>query len=261
MFVALRCYTCEDCDELSQQKELEVCAVPAVLQQPMPVSNPSSSPSPSLAPAPAPAPAAAPAALPAAPAVNAPAAALPTNPPAPAAAAAAPAVAGNSEDDEEDEYESEEEDEAPVGGSAGARPVAGAPAVAAAAGAASVDSEAEDEEDEDYDDRRRRRIGRQAIPTQRAVCYIASLHLNGTDITNRGCTIISGDNQSAACTSLFNGWDVVGCQLCESNGCNAPIHATVISQTNSSGCGSCRSWTTLSLMLLALTGYTAIVIG
>lgn len=76
--------------------------------------------------------------------------------------------------------------------------------------------------------------------------------VNGTDITNRGCTLISGDNQTAACTGLFDGWQVVGCDLCESNGCNAPIHSTVFAQTNS-GSDTWGSWTTATLMLLATT--------
>lgn len=76
--------------------------------------------------------------------------------------------------------------------------------------------------------------------------------VNGTDITNRGCTLISGDNRTAACTGLFDGWQVVGCDLCESNGCNAPIHSTVFAQANS-GSDTWGSWTTLTLMLLATT--------
>lgn len=76
--------------------------------------------------------------------------------------------------------------------------------------------------------------------------------VNGTDITNRGCTLISGDNQTAACTGLFDGWQVVGCDLCESNGCNAPIHSTVFAQANG-GSDTWGSWTTLTLMLLATT--------
>jgi len=76
--------------------------------------------------------------------------------------------------------------------------------------------------------------------------------VNGTEITNRGCTVVMDDNQTDACKSLFDGWDVVGCALCEANGCNAPIHAQVIGQFSS---GSCRlTWMSLGVTLLAIAG-------
>ncbi|XP_030239660.1 predicted GPI-anchored protein 58 [Drosophila navojoa] len=265
---ALRCYTCEDCDEQSVLTELEVCSVPALTaEQPSATGQPGtavSSPSAPSKPNPAPAPS------PAAPAASAtaPGTAGAANKPAAAPApASSPAAASESED--EDDYDSDEEDAAPgasagtngagaaaaagAGTAAGAAAPAGAPAPAAANG----ESEEEEEEDEDYDYRNKRSISRQTQrqiqSTQRAVCYIASLELNGTEITNRGCTLVTNDNQSDVCKSLFDGWSVLGCTLCEYNGCNSPINAAVVgSLTGNTGNGRLSSEIPFAMTLLAV---------
>ncbi|XP_017856674.1 PREDICTED: uncharacterized protein LOC108609465 [Drosophila arizonae] len=239
---ALRCYTCEDCDEQSVLTELEVCSVPALtVEQPSATGQPGtavSSPSAASKPNPAPVPS------PAAPAASATA-------PGTAGAAQAPSPAAASESEDEDDYDSDEEDAAP-GASAGTN-AAGAPAPAATNG----ESEEEEEEEDDYDYRNKRSISRQTQrqiqSTQRAVCYIASLGLNGTEITNRGCTLVTNENQSDVCKSLFDGWSVLGCTLCEYNGCNSPINAAVIGSLNgNSGNGHLSGHIPFSMTLLAV---------
>ncbi|XP_023165421.2 uncharacterized protein LOC111595771 [Drosophila hydei] len=275
---ALRCYICEDCDEQSLLTELETCSVPALAaEQPSATGLPAAaSPSPVLKPNPSPAASpAAPAASAPAPAANVPA----SSPSAGTAPASSPAAASESED--EDDYDSDEEEAAPAstlgimpagsnvaGATAGAAGVAAgvatgtatgtaASASAPAAAAADGDSEDEEEEEEDYDYPRKRSISRlnhrQVQSTQRAVCYIASLRLNGTEITNRGCTLVTDADQNDACKSLFDGWSVVGCQLCEYNGCNSPINAAVVGQWHSSsGNGRSSGRTALAMTLLAV---------
>ncbi|XP_032585222.1 uncharacterized protein LOC6576036 [Drosophila mojavensis] len=252
---ALRCYTCEDCDEQSVLTELEVCSVPALTaEQPSATGQPGtavSSPSAASKPNPAPVPS------PAAPAASATA-------PGTAGAAPASSPAAASESEDEDDYDSDEEDAA-TGASAGTNgagaAAAGAGTVAGAAApapaAANGESEEEEEEEEDYDYRNKRSISRQTQrqiqSTLRAVCYIASLGLNGTEITNRGCTLVTNENQSDVCKSLFDGWSVLDCTLCEFNGCNSPINAAVIGSLNgNSGTGRLSGQIPFSMTLLAV---------
>ncbi|EDW75503.2 uncharacterized protein Dwil_GK23781 [Drosophila willistoni] len=188
---ALRCYTCEDCDEYANlaDLEIEVCSPPPQ----------------------------------------------------------------NGIDDDED-YDSN--DSATVGimpGNGGAQNPAPAPA--------QVDSEPEEEEtneeeeeeeeeEDDYDDRRRRRVvaRQQIIDTPNAVCYTVRLQLNGTVITNRGCTVAMSSNRSAACENLYDPWNILGCDQCEENTCNGPINLSNSVWTNIASSTNVE-WTMLASLL------------
>ncbi|EDV31252.1 uncharacterized protein Dana_GF14638 [Drosophila ananassae] len=206
---ALRCYSCEDCDENAQLSEMEVCDAqggngngPDATVSSNPVKNPS---------APAPAPAA---------------------PEAPAPAQNPSVPAATSDEDEEEDYDSDESSTIgimPAGGN-GNGGATGTGAAAAAGGAGGGDggqsqySEEEEEEDEDEEEEDKRRRRRQAeLDMPIPVCYTVRLQLNETVITKRGCTSARMGNDSSACEGLFDNWTVGGCQICQNDGCNRPI--------------------------------------
>ncbi|XP_068147058.1 uncharacterized protein [Drosophila tropicalis] len=227
---ALRCYTCEDCDEYANlaDLEIEVCSPPP---QNGIVTSPGPSPSPGLSPSPS---------------------------PSPSPAAPPPAGGGNeSEDEDEDDDEDyDSNDSATVG----IMPGNGGGAQNPAPAPAQVDSEPEEEEtnedeeeeeeEDDYDDRRRRRmvVRQQIIDTPNAVCYTVRLQLNGTVITNRGCTVSVSSNRSAACENLYDPWNILGCDPCEENTCNGPINLSNSAWTNIASSTNVE-WTMLASLL------------
>ncbi|XP_017097691.2 uncharacterized protein [Drosophila bipectinata] len=207
---ALRCYSCEDCDENTQLTEMEVCeALPGNSNGPdTPVSsNPVQN-------APAPAPAA---------------------PEAPAPAQNPSVPASTSVEDGEEDYDSDESSTMgimPAGGNGngGATGAGGAAAAGGAGGGGGAgdggqsqysEEEEEEDEDEEEDKRRRRRQADLDIPIP--VCYTVRLILNETVITKRGCTNARMGNESTACDGLFDNWTVGVCQTCHNDGCNQPI--------------------------------------
>ncbi|XP_030384571.1 sodium/potassium/calcium exchanger 1 [Scaptodrosophila lebanonensis] len=245
---ALRCYTCEDCDEESQLSEMEVCsAAPsstAAEEVPGPGagtggdeigSNSGNSSATNN---------------------NKPqseGAATTKAPSKTTAAGSSDESDGDPEGDGDGDGEGEDSDDSEDGAPA-ARPTVGIMPTGPAPG--SNTEEDEDEGDEDYDDRRRmaRRPRQSQTGIQTAVCYTVRLRNNDTTITNRGCTMIANDTDSAACQSLFNGWQVEGCQVCETNGCNGPISmaAGIMNRSPSSGITPWMHILRLGLALLLL---------
>uniref|UniRef100_T1PME2 Activin types 1 and 2 receptor protein n=1 Tax=Musca domestica TaxID=7370 RepID=T1PME2_MUSDO len=58
------------------------------------------------------------------------------------------------------------------------------------------------------------------LKLEEPVCFMYRYYANNTIFTNRGCTTLLNANKFLTCQSLSNGYPMVGCRICETDGCN-----------------------------------------
>ncbi|XP_073822268.1 uncharacterized protein [Musca autumnalis] len=58
------------------------------------------------------------------------------------------------------------------------------------------------------------------LKLEEPVCFMYRYYANNTIFTNRGCTTLLNANKFLTCQSFSNGYPMVGCRICDTDGCN-----------------------------------------